>query len=72
MVDENWLTMETNMQLRDSEQYTSLAKDTPKAENLSEEVKTGIDLDTQLNEGDCMEKQDDAIDEAVGHKGRAT
>ncbi len=61
------------MQLRDSEQYTSLAKDTPKAENLSEEIATpGIDLDKNINEGDCMCDQDDAINAAVGHKGRAT
>jgi len=31
--------------MRDSEQYESLASDTPKAKNDREELDTGIDLD---------------------------
>jgi len=33
------------MQMRDSEQYESLAKASPKVDNNREELDTGIDLD---------------------------
>jgi len=57
------------MQMRDSEQYNSLATPSPRGDDpLIESVKElhPVDLDKDLNAGDCMKRQEDAINKAVG------